>query len=53
MPHKTKKKKPKMYNSEDCYNLEEVQEDAKKVKAKDVFEGYKPPSKNVKKGKTS
>ena len=45
MPHKTKKKKSKMYNSEDCYNLEEVQEDAKKVKAKDVFDGYKPPSK--------
>lgn len=51
MPHK--KLKPKMYNSEDCYNLEKVQEDAKKVKAKDVFEGYKPPPKKSNKTKKS
>jgi len=49
MPHKIKK--GKMYNSEDCYNLEKVQEDAKKVKAKDVFEGYKPPKKKGSKKK--
>ena len=46
MPHKTKKAKE--YNSNDCYNLEKVQEDAKKVKAKDVFEGYTPPKKSKK-----
>lgn len=31
------------YNSEDAYNLEEVTEEQKKVKAKDVFENYTPP----------
>lgn len=35
------KKKCKAYNNNDCYNLEKVQESAKKVKAKDIFEGYK------------
>jgi hypothetical protein len=50
------KKKCKPYNNNDCFNLEKVQEDAKKVKAKDMFEGYKNPKKTsgVKKnGKTS
>ena len=41
----------KMYNSDDCYNLEKVQDDAKKVKAKDVFENYKPPKGKGKKQK--
>ena len=45
MPKKMKKK-CKSYNNNDCYNLEKVQEDAKKVKAKDVFEGYKDNKKN-------
>ena len=45
-----KKMKSKPYNNNDCYNLEKVQEDAKKVKPKDVFEGYKSSkNKNVKK----
>ena len=35
------KKKCKSYNNNDCYNLEKVQEDAKTVKAKDMFEGSK------------
>jgi hypothetical protein len=40
------------YNSEDAYNLEEVTEEQKKVKAKDVFENYTPPKKPKKsKGK--
>ena len=39
------KKKKCSYNNSDCFNLEEVQEDAKKVKAKDVFEGYKDNTK--------
>lgn len=44
------------YNSEDAYNLEEVTEEQKKVKAKDVFENYTPPKNkgkqsNRKKGK--
>ena len=48
----TKKKKCKPYNNNDCYNLEKVQEDAKKVKPKDMFEGYKNTKKtsSVKKG---
>ena len=29
------KKKCKSYNNDDCYNLEKVQEDAKKIKSKD------------------
>jgi len=33
------------YNSEDAYNLEEVTEEQKKVKAKDIFENYTPPKK--------
>ena len=37
------KKKKCDYNNEDCFNLEETQEDAKKIKSKDVFEGYKAP----------
>ena len=43
--------KPVPYNSEDAYSLEEVTEDQKKVKAKDVFENYTPPkSKGKNKG---
>ena len=51
MPKKNVKSVP--YNSEDAYNLEEVTEDQKKVKAKDVFDNYTPPkkSKNNKKKK--
>lgn len=47
-----KKKKCKPYNNNDCYTLEKVQEDAKKVKPKDMFDGYKNPKKTsgVKKG---
>ena len=41
------KKKCKSYNNNDCYNLEKVQESAKKVKAKDVFEGYKDNNKRI------
>jgi len=48
MPGKVKKK-CKSYNNNDCYNLEKVQEDAKKMKSKDIFEGYK----DNKKKKTS
>jgi len=47
------KKKCKSYNNNDCYNLEKVQEDAKKIKSKDVFEGYKDNKRsNLKKIKT-
>ena len=47
------KKKCKSYNNNDCYNLEKVQESAKKVKAKDVFEGYKDNKRiNMKNKKT-
>jgi len=51
-----KKKKCVPYNNNDCYNLEKVQDDAKKVKPKDMFEGYKKKktTSGVKKGdKTS
>ncbi|MHA2039930.1 MAG: hypothetical protein ACW98X_26235 [Promethearchaeota archaeon] len=41
------------YNSEDAYNLEEVTEEQKKVKAKDVFENYTPPKKPKKSNKQS
>jgi hypothetical protein len=52
MPGKVKKK-CKSYNNNDCYNLEKVQESAKKVKAKDVFEGYKDNKRiNMKNKKT-
>jgi hypothetical protein len=30
-----------MYDNERCFNLEERQEEEKKVRAKDVFQGYK------------
>ena len=46
MPKKSVKPVP--YNSEDAYNLEEVTEDQKKVKAKDVFDNYTPPKKSKK-----
>lgn len=46
MPKKSVKSVP--YNSEDAYNLEEVTEDQKKVKAKDVFDNYTPPKKSKK-----
>ena len=53
---KQKKKNVKSipYNSEDAYNLEEVTEEQKKVKAKDVFENYSyhsPPKKPKKSNK--
>ncbi len=51
MPKKNVKSVP--YNSEDAYNLEEVTEDQKKVKAKDVFENYTPPKKSNNKKKKS
>lgn len=51
MPKKNVKSVP--YNSEDCYNLEEVTEDQKKVKAKDVFDSYTPPKKSKDKKKTN
>jgi|TARA_R110000744_G_scaffold8372_3_gene27912 hypothetical protein len=38
-----KKKTAKLYNNNDCFNLEEVQEKDKKLVPKDVFEGYIPP----------
>jgi len=47
------KKKKCSYNNSDCFNLEKVQEDAKKVKAKDVFEGYKDNRKPNKSKKTA
>ena len=47
------KKKKCSYNNSDCFNLEKVQEDAKKVKAKDVFEGYKDNTKPKKSKKTA
>ena len=46
------KKKKCDYNNEDCFNLEETQEDAKKVKSKDVFEGYKAPKSKSKGSKS-
>ena len=46
MPKKNVKSVP--YNSEDAYNLEEVTEDQKKVKAKDVFDNYTAPSRSIK-----
>lgn len=48
MPKK-KNVKPIPYNSEDAYNLEEVTEDQKKVKAKDVFENYSAPKQSTRK----
>ena len=47
------KKKKCSYNNDDCFNLMKVQEDAKKVKAKDVFEGYKDKSKPNKSKKSA
>ena len=47
------KKKKCSYNNSDCFNLEKVQEDAKKVRAKDVFEGYKDNTKPKKSKKTA
>lgn len=41
----TKKPKGKMYNKDDVYNVPKIVEEDKKVRPKDVFEGYKPPSK--------
>lgn len=35
----------------DCFNLHRVVQEDKKVKASQVFEGYKPPKTNVKKPK--
>ena len=45
--------KPVPYNSEDAYSLEEVTEEQKKVRAKDVFENYTPPKSKGKKKKNS
>ncbi len=47
------KKKKCSYDNQECFNLMKVQEEAKKVKAKDVFEGYKDKSKPNKKKKTA
>jgi len=35
-----KKMKQCSYDNDRCFNLDERQEDEKKVKAKDVFQGY-------------
>ena len=35
---------PKHYDPNECYNLLEKQKEEKKVKPKDVFEGYTPPN---------
>ena len=35
------KMKSCMYDNERCFNLNDKQEEEKKVKAKDVFQGYK------------
>ena len=35
-----KKMKSCMYDNERCFNLDERQEEEKKVRAKDVFQGY-------------
>lgn len=48
MPLHTKKPKSnkgKMYNKDDVYNVPKTIEEDKKVRPKDVFEGYKAPSK--------
>ena len=34
---------PKQYDPNECYKLMENQKEEKKVKPKDVFEGYTPP----------
>ena len=44
----TNKKTTKSY---DCFNLHRVVQEDKKVKPSQMFEGYKPPKKNVKKPK--
>lgn len=44
MPKKTKGK-GKMYNKDDVYNVPKILEEDKKVRPKDVFEGYKAPAK--------
>lgn len=41
-----------MYDNERCFNLDERQEEEKKVKAKDVFQGYKAKKPKVTKKKT-
>ena len=38
-----KKMKTCMYDNERCFNLNDKQEEEKKVKAKDVFQGYNKP----------
>ena len=42
---------PKHYDPNECYKLMENQKEEKKVKPKDVFEGYTPPNKQSKKKK--
>ena len=44
-----KKMKSCMYDNERCFNLDERQEEEKKVRAKDVFQGYKEGKAKTKK----
>jgi len=48
-----KKMKTCMYDNERCFNLDERQEEEKKVRAKDVFQGYKDQKKKVVKKTTT
>ena len=52
-----KKMKQCSYDNDRCFNLDERQQDEKKVKAKDVFQGYsskkKTTSKNNKQSKSN
>ena len=42
-----------MYDNERCFNLNDRQEEEKKVKAKDVFQGYKSKKPKVTKKKVT
>lgn len=42
-----KKMKQCSYDNDRCFNLDERQEDEKKVKAKDVFQGYSSKKKTT------
>ena len=48
-----KKMKSCMYDNERCFNLNDRQEEEKKVKAKDVFQGYKSKKPKVTKKKVT
>jgi len=48
-----KKMKQCSYDNDRCFNLDERQEDEKKVKAKDVFQGYTSNKKTTNTNKRS